>query len=328
VTTETRLGDAIRSEVSRRTSLDLSPATLDDVVHAAVQAVERVMREGGLAEWKDGMSKGAGQARNSPEYGSEKPISRDWLSVSDSSPQKSCVDRPTWREHRQAAATALKAMLLKAIALVRTRLDGTRIRFTQGDNQAPRRRFTLGVVVVFLALAPFGFLLGRGALLRGEAPKPAERAAKSNIVEAPAPRPVTIAAAESKAPDPVITGSVSPSPASPAQAAASKIDMTLKGVPEVLDTATMRLDRRIIRLAGIEWAKGGQSEDLNRYLRGREVQCTLVQPPDWHRCTIEGRDLSEVVLYNGGARATADAPPDYLAAESRAKSERIGVWRR
>jgi penicillin-binding protein 1A len=34
-----------------------------------------------------------------------------------------------------------------------------------------------------------------------------------------------------------------------------------------------------------------------------------------------------VVLYNGGGRATADAPPELRADESHARSARLGVWR-
>ena len=102
----------------------------------------------------------------------------------------------------------------------------------------------------------------------------------------------------------------------------------VRGVPEVLDTATLRFDGRIVRLFGIEWARGGSADDLTRYLRGREVACQLATPPDLYRCEIDTKDLSRVILYNGGARARSDAPPELRAAESRARSERIGVWAR
>jgi len=37
--------------------------------------------------------------------------------------------------------------------------------------------------------------------------------------------------------------------------------------------------------------------------------------------------LSEVILSNGGARATADASAELLAAEDEARSARLGIWR-
>jgi penicillin-binding protein 1A len=37
--------------------------------------------------------------------------------------------------------------------------------------------------------------------------------------------------------------------------------------------------------------------------------------------------LSEVILSNGGARATPDAPAELLAAEEEARSARLGIWR-
>jgi len=33
-----------------------------------------------------------------------------------------------------------------------------------------------------------------------------------------------------------------------------------------------------------------------------------------HRCEVDGWDLSEAVLFNGGGRATRDAPPALQAA--------------
>ena len=102
----------------------------------------------------------------------------------------------------------------------------------------------------------------------------------------------------------------------------------MSGVPEVIDTATLRIEGRVVRLFGVEWARGGQAEDLTRYLQGREAACSPAASLDQYRCHLEGRDLSEVVLYNGGGRATATAPPDLVAAENHAKTEKLGVWRR
>jgi endonuclease YncB( thermonuclease family) len=100
-----------------------------------------------------------------------------------------------------------------------------------------------------------------------------------------------------------------------------------RGVPEVLDTATLYLQGKIVRLYGIEWARGaGEPEELSRYLKGREVVCRPTDSPESYRCEVDGQDLSKVVLYNGGGKATSDAPPELVAAQARAQSARIGVW--
>jgi endonuclease YncB( thermonuclease family) len=100
----------------------------------------------------------------------------------------------------------------------------------------------------------------------------------------------------------------------------------LSGVPEVVDTSTLRIEGKIVRLFGVEWERGAQAEDLTRYIAGREVSCTPVGGSDRHRCVVEGRDLSQVVLYNGGGRATAEATPELKAAEANARSGGLGIW--
>jgi hypothetical protein len=128
--------------------------------------------------------------------------------------------------------------------------------------------------------------------------------------------------------EPAATGAVAPSPAKAPAAPTAAPDGAIRGVPEVIDTATLRLDGKIVHLFGVEWAKGGQVEDFTRYLNGREVACLAAGATDLYRCEVEGRDLSEVVLFNGGGRATAAASPELVAAENHAKTERIGVWRK
>jgi hypothetical protein len=104
----------------------------------------------------------------------------------------------------------------------------------------------------------------------------------------------------------------------------------LTGVPEIIDTATLSLQGKIVKLHGVEWTRGaGEPEDLARYLRGRPVSCEAVKPgSDQHRCQVEGQDLSKVVLYNGGGRATNDATPELVAAEAHARATRTGLWGR
>lgn len=102
----------------------------------------------------------------------------------------------------------------------------------------------------------------------------------------------------------------------------------LTGKTEVIDTATLRVGGKLVRLFGVEWVRGGQPEELTRYLAGRPVTCQPVAGSAAYLCAVEGRDLSEVVLFNGGGRASSEATPDLVAAEDRARTERLGVWAR
>ena len=114
---------------------------------------------------------------------------------------------------------------------------------------------------------------------------------------------------------PTTTGTAAPGAAKTRDDISPGGPVTLVGVPEVIDTSTLRIEGNLIRLFGVEWARGGQSEDLVRYLRGRATTCRPTGAGDLYRCDVDGRDLSRVVLYNGGGRATADAPPELVAAE-------------
>ncbi|GJD93849.1 thermonuclease family protein [Methylobacterium iners] len=102
----------------------------------------------------------------------------------------------------------------------------------------------------------------------------------------------------------------------------------VSGPAEVIDTATLKLGGKVVRLFGVEWVRGGQREELTRYLARRPVSCQPVAGSEAYRCTVSGRDLSEVVLFNGGGRASPEATPDLVAAEDRARTERLGVWAR
>jgi endonuclease YncB( thermonuclease family) len=57
------------------------------------------------------------------------------------------------------------------------------------------------------------------------------------------------------------------------------------------------------------------------------VICEPGGAPERYRCNVDGQNLSQVILSNGGARATPDAPAELLAAEDEARSARLGIWR-
>lgn len=137
------------------------------------------------------------------------------------------------------------------------------------------------------------------------------------------PTPVTTAQTEA-APTAPPTQTETPVPADePAKASTA-----LSGSAEVIDTATLRVAGKLVRLFGVEWVRGGQADELTRYLAGRTVTCQPVAGSEARLCDVDGRDLSEVVLFNGGGRASAEATPDLVAAEDRARTERLGVWAR
>jgi membrane peptidoglycan carboxypeptidase len=103
----------------------------------------------------------------------------------------------------------------------------------------------------------------------------------------------------------------------------------VRGAADVLDMATLSIRGRIIQLEGI---LGGDDRravrPLARFLRRREVTCEPGGTAERYRCSVDGENLSEVILSNGGARATPDAPAELLAAEDEARSARLGIWRR
>ncbi|KLK94125.1 hypothetical protein AA309_06695 [Microvirga vignae] len=113
----------------------------------------------------------------------------------------------------------------------------------------------------------------------------------------------------------------------PAAAPRSSGGRALRGVPDVIDTATLSLEGEVVRLFGVEWAPGaGKPEDLTAYLQGREVTCEPAGGNDTYRCRVSGQDLSRVILYNGGGQPTAEATPELKAAADKAREAKIGVW--
>ncbi|WP_245259505.1 hypothetical protein [Methylobacterium sp. 10] len=120
----------------------------------------------------------------------------------------------------------------------------------------------------------------------------------------------------------------SPPSAEESRTKAPEPSNAITGKTEVIDTATLRVGGKLVRLFGVEWVRGGQPEELTRYLAGRPVTCQPVAGSAAYLCAVEGRDLSEVVLFNGGGRASSEATPDLVAAEDRARTERLGVWAR
>ncbi len=165
-----------------------------------------------------------------------------------------------------------------------------------------RPGIALGAVAL-LALLGVGAFLFQGEEQTAPRASAAERSVASNET-----------ASTLQDPEPSTTGSTASS-------------ASLRGVPDVIDTATLSLKGEVVRLFGVEWAPGGgKPEDLTGYLNGREVACEPVGSNDVYRCQVGNQDLSRVVLFNGGGRPTNDATPELKAAADKAREAKIGVW--
>jgi 1A family penicillin-binding protein len=99
----------------------------------------------------------------------------------------------------------------------------------------------------------------------------------------------------------------------------------LRGVPQVLDTSTLLLSGREVRLAGIVGMPGEFVAAMTQWIAGREASCEARGGETW-QCRVAGRDLSELVLSNGGGRAATDASPALRQAERAARDARLGIW--
>ncbi|HZH50444.1 MAG TPA: hypothetical protein VEZ16_01045 [Microvirga sp.] len=216
-----------------------------------------------------------------------------------------------WIEPAMAAGTAR----LQAIRSDFPRsLDRVRGSFEDPPKPSGGRGLALGALVLAALLGVGGYLFFGGD-------RPSETASAGTVNEETAGRQ---AAAE----EPSSTGTLaSPPPGETPSSPAGASGRSLKGIPDVLDTATLSLEGEVVRLFGVEWAPGaGKPDDLTQYLRGREVTCEPTGGRDTYRCRVGNQDLSKVVLYNGGGKATAEATPDLKTAEERARTAKIGVW--
>jgi membrane peptidoglycan carboxypeptidase len=101
----------------------------------------------------------------------------------------------------------------------------------------------------------------------------------------------------------------------------------LRGMPVVQNTGTLEVQGRVIRLFGVEGTRGRALREFRRYLGRREVECEPAGTGNEYRCRVDDQDLSRVVLFNGGGRAAAAAPPELRALDQQARSTRVGIWR-
>jgi hypothetical protein len=203
---------------------------------------------------------------------------------------------------------------------------GQRLPGLSGTAPLLRLRHVIVAGVGALALALGGVLLAN-LVSSWISPDPQS----TTVASVPPPSSTTPAArrpTSRQGAEPVDTGSVSARPPAAAQAPAPLPAGGLRGVPEVIDTATLSIGGKVAPLFGVQWTRGaGEPADLAGYLRGREVTCVPAEgSAKAFRCEVEGQDLSKVVLFNGGGKATSEATPDLLAAEAHARSAKAGLW--
>jgi len=259
----------------------------------------------------------------------ERRPERDWLALGAGEPAKGDLPHPSrrtrtltrwtkgkvrfhsWSTRRAARAPTAEAPMATPLADVRKSLAASadraqaffdNLQDNLQDRPISRRPgFALGAVAAVLVLIGLGAFL----LLRPES------------------------SMQASADDPSETGSLTANQVAKAPAFASRSSggRTLKGVPDVIDTATLSLEGEVVRLFGVEWAPGaGKPEDLSNYLQGREVTCEPAGGADTYRCRVGEQDLSRVILFNGGGQPTSEATPELKAAAEHARAAKIGVW--
>ena len=120
----------------------------------------------------------------------------------------------------------------------------------------------------------------------------------------------------------------------------------LSGLARVVDGDTLHVDRVRVRLHGIDapesaqrcrtsgrlWPCGREAtRALARRIGGRPVACEERDRDRYGRvvavCTVAGLDLNRWMVAEGWAFAYRRYSRDYVAAESRARAARQGIWR-
>lgn len=325
------LRDAVRAAVARRHPLPDSASAIELIIESSTrldaQGHPIVVDETGAPRFVERCGRDVPVtlddlvdefATRFPRLFAPPASSRDWLDLSSSEPpQEASAPRVTSASLRDDLAPRLER--LKGRARVYGRALGRRItvatRRTAGAvprawHGLDRRSMILPVVLVAGLLAALFVLVP--LMSRGSPERTATAQSSSGATSAEAARPET---PQSQSGEPATTGAVP-----------SERKANLSGVPEVLDTATLSVEGQVVHLVGVEWSRGaGNPKDLAQYIRGRAVTCRQVSG-EVYRCTLDGQDLSRVVLYNGGGRTTEDAPPDLKTAEDHARQRSVGIW--
>jgi hypothetical protein len=133
-----------------------------------------------------------------------------------------------------------------------------------------------------------------------------------------------------------------PPPAAPPPAAAPTPEETakLEGLAAIHDTSTLTVRPNTegqsdefalvpVKLLGLDGFGGEPRRGMEAFLDGQGNWVTCQEVAEAHHiCRLkDGTDLAKIVLVNGAARTTPDAPPDYQRQQESAKAARRGIWR-
>ena len=153
--------------------------------------------------------------------------------------------------------------------------------------------------------------------------EPSRPAAPPAAPPPPAPGQPNVAPAGSPG-----TQSTQPPPATePSRPPGPQLAQTVKGTPQVVDTATLVINGQQIRLAGIEGEGGDYARQLRLLIeaKGRTLDCELTGSA--YVCRLpNGMDIARTALFNGGARIAADASDDYRQQAEAARKAHRGIW--
>lgn len=121
--------------------------------------------------------------------------------------------------------------------------------------------------------------------------------------------------------------------------------MSFYGAAHAKDGDSLTVGGREVRLFGIDapefdqtcsrngqrWSCGSEAaDDLSRLVTGRDVRCRLVSTDQYgravSRCTVGTTDINAAMVESGFATAYREYSTDYVAAETRARAAKLGIW--
>jgi endonuclease YncB( thermonuclease family) len=96
--------------------------------------------------------------------------------------------------------------------------------------------------------------------------------------------------------------------------------------PTVLTTSELQANGKSFKLFGIEGLAGTSARGLQSLLANSSVDCRTKNGNEYICLLPDRTDLAEIVLINGAAKTTKDAPASYRAQEEAAQAARRGIW--
>ena len=101
----------------------------------------------------------------------------------------------------------------------------------------------------------------------------------------------------------------------------------IRGRALVLDTANLMVEGRQVPLFGVIGVGSPYDKQMASYIAAQGGGVDCVPRANRYVCrTTSGFDVAQAALFNGGARAAPDAPPDYLHQQDLARAAHRGVW--